>query len=102
MEVSNYDFNFYISSGINESMLDFSNSNNLNFIPGIFTPAEIIKGIEYKYKILKFFHAEKNGCVNSLEFYQDILFIPTGGVNLDNFNLYLKEINVLVVGSTGF
>ena len=48
---------------------------------------------------------KKNGCVNSLDFYQDIfqdiLFIPTGGVNLDNFNLYLKEINVLVVGSTG-
>ena len=48
MEVSNYDFNFYISSGINESMLDFSNSNNLNFIPGIFTPSEVMKGIEYK------------------------------------------------------
>ena len=104
-EVCKYDFDFYISPGINDKMLDFSNSNNLNFIPGISTPSEIMKGIEFKYNILKFFHAEKNGGVSSLKFFKDIfrdtLFIPTGGVNLDNFNLYLKEINVLVVGSTG-
>jgi len=105
-EVSKYNFNFYISPGINEKMLDFSNSNNLNFIPGVSTPSEIMKGIEYNYNILKFFHSEKNGGVSTLKFFNEIfgeiLFIPTGGVNKDNYELYLKENNVLAVGSTSF
>ena len=105
-EVSNYKFNFYISPGINEKMLEFSNSKALNFIPGISTPSEIMKGIEYEYDILKFFHAEKNGGINTLRFFNDIfqkiLFIPTGGINAQNYNLYLKESNVIGVGSTSF
>ena len=105
-EVSKYNFNFYISPGINEKMLDFSNTNNLNFIPGISTPSEIMKGIEYEYNILKFFHSEKNGGINTLNFFneifRDILFIPTGGVNKVNCDSYLQEKNVLAVGSTSF
>jgi 2-dehydro-3-deoxyphosphogluconate aldolase/(4S)-4-hydroxy-2-oxoglutarate aldolase len=105
-EVSKYNFNFYISPGINEKMLDFSNSKKLNFIPGVCTPSEIMKGIEYQYNILKFFHSEKNGGISSLKFFneifQDISFIPTGGVNINNCDLYLKENNVLAVGSTSF
>ena len=87
-------------------MLDYSNSKSLNFIPGISTPTEIMKGIEYQYNILKFFHAEKNGGIATLKFFQkifkDVLFILTGGIDADNFDLYLKEINVLGVGSTSF
>jgi len=105
-EVSKYNFNFYISPGINEKMLDFSNSNNLNFIPGVSTSSEIMKGIEYDYNILKFFHSEKNGGISALKFFneifRDILFIPTGGVNKDNCDSYLQENNVLAVGSTSF
>ena len=105
-EVSKYNFNFYVSPGINEKMLDFSNTNDLNFIPGISTPSEIIKGIEYDYNILKFFHSEKNGGISTLNFFseifRDILFIPTGGVNKVNCDLYLQENNVLAVGSTSF
>ena len=67
---------------------------------------EIMKGIEYQYNILKFFHSEKNGGISSLKFFneifQDISFIPTGGVNINNCDLYLKENNVLAVGSTSF
>ena len=56
--------------------------------------------------ILKFFHSEKNGGISSLKFFneifQDISFIPTGGVTIDNCELYLRENNVLAVGSTSF
>tara|TARA_B110000116_G_scaffold256167_1_gene255129 strand:- start:60 stop:647 length:588 start_codon:yes stop_codon:yes gene_type:complete len=105
-EVSKYKFDFYISPGINENMLDFSNSNNLNFIPGISTPSEIMKGIEFNYKILKFFHAERNGGTSTLNFFNEIfrdtLFVPTGGINIENYNSYLQLKNVLAVGSTSF
>jgi 2-keto-3-deoxy-6-phosphogluconate aldolase len=38
-------------------------------------------------KLLKYFHAEKNGGVKSLKFlddiFNDIKFIPTGGINME-------------------
>ena len=105
-EVSNLNFDFYISPGINKELLDFSNSKNLNFIPGVSTPSEIMTAIQCGNNILKFFHAEKNGGVKSLEFlhdiFDDIKFIPTGGINKENFKFYLDLANVIAVGSTGF
>ena len=63
-------------------------------------------GIEYEFNILKFFHSEKNGGIATLKFFseifRDVLFVPTGGINLDNCDSYLKEKNVLAVGSTSF
>ena len=42
--------------------------------------------IEYKKTILKFFHAERNGGTSALKFlneiFENIKFIPTGGVNI--------------------
>ena len=47
-----------------------------------------MKGIEYNYKILKFFHSEKNGGTSTLnflmKFFEISLFIPTGGIKYDN------------------
>jgi 2-dehydro-3-deoxyphosphogluconate aldolase / (4S)-4-hydroxy-2-oxoglutarate aldolase len=105
-EVSKFNFDFYVSPGINERMLEFSNLSNLNYLPGVSTPSEIMTGIEYEFNILKFFHSEKNGGIATLKFFgeifRDVHFVPTGGVNLDNCDLYLKEKNVLAVGSTSF
>lgn len=105
-EVSSLNFDFYISPGINKDLLDFSNSKNLNFIPGVSTPSEIMMAIGCGNNILKFFHAERNGGVKSLKFlydiFDDIKFIPTGGVNEENYNSYLDLPNVIAVGSTSF
>lgn len=105
-QVANCKFDFYVSPGISKELLEFSNNNKLNYIPGVSTPSEIMTAIEYNYSILKYFHAENNGGVNSLklfyEVFEDIKFIPTGGITLKNFNYYLDLPNVLSVGSTGF
>tara|TARA_Y100000813_G_C23860859_1_gene211096 strand:+ start:176 stop:523 length:348 start_codon:yes stop_codon:yes gene_type:complete len=37
-EVVKSKFDFYISPGINEQMLDFANKNDILFIPGVSTP----------------------------------------------------------------
>ena len=62
--------------------------------------------IEYNYSVLKFFHAENNGGIDTLKFlfniFEDIKFIPTGGITLNNFKSYLNLPNVLSIGSTGF
>mgnify|MGYP001280090431 CR=1 FL=1 len=78
----------------------------LNFIPGVSTPSDIMMAIEYEKKVLKYFHAERNGGTKSLEtiyeIFEDIKFIPTGGITLQNYEAYLKLPNVISVGSTKF
>ena len=106
IEVSNYNFDFYISPGINKKMLDYSNKNNIFLIPGVSSSSEILTAIEYDLRLLKYFHAEINGGVDSLkvlkDIFQDIRFIPTGGINMSNQESYLSLENVIAVGSTNF
>ena len=47
-EASKYNFNFYVSPGTSSEILNYSNLNNLNFIPGVATPSDIMTAIEYK------------------------------------------------------
>ena len=103
-EVVQHKFDFYISPGLNQKLLEFSNNNNIFYIPGVSTPSEILSAIEYDFKILKYFHAENNGGAESLKFleeiFTEIMFIPTGGINRNNMSNYFKINNVIAVGST--
>jgi len=103
-EVIKLKFDFYVSPGINQKMLEISKKNNIFYIPGVSTPSEILTALEYGFKILKYFHAEQNGGAQSLkvldDIYNEILFIPTGGINKDNMKNYFNLNNVIAVGST--
>ena len=103
-DVTKFKFDFYVSPGTNINMLDFAQKNQFLFIPGVSTPSEILTAIEYDCNILKYFHAEKNGGVKSLEFLEEIFneikFIPTGGINNENKDNYFALDNVIAVGST--
>ena len=103
-EVTKFKFDFYVSPGTNIKMLDFAMKNQLLFIPGVSTPSEILTAIEYDCNILKYFHAEKNGGAKSLNFldeiFNEIKFVPTGGINNENKDNYLALNNVIAVGST--
>ena len=105
-EASKYNFDFYVSPGLNLKILEYTMKENLNFIPGVSTPSEIMTAIDYEKKVLKYFHAERNGGTKSLEtiyeIFEDIKFIPTGGITLENYKTYLKLPNVISVGSTKF
>jgi 2-dehydro-3-deoxyphosphogluconate aldolase/(4S)-4-hydroxy-2-oxoglutarate aldolase len=56
------------------------------------------------HKVLKFFPATSSGGVEKLKSYADvfpdIVFIPTGGINLDLIQSYLDVTNVIAVGSS--
>ena len=49
---------------------------------------------------------QKNGGANSLKFleeiFNDVRFIPTGGINGENMDDYFALDNVIAVGSTNF
>ena len=93
-----------MSPGTSSEILNYSNLNNLNFIPGVATPSDIMTAIEYKKTILKFFHAERNGGTSALKFlneiFENIKFIPTGGITNENALSYLALDNVIAVGAS--
>ena len=106
LEVYKYNFDFYISPGINSKILKIANKYKIKYIPAVSTPSEVMLGLEYKFNLMKFFPSEFNGGIKKLntfaDIFEDAIFIPTGGINNSNFKSYLKLSNVIGVGSTDF
>ena len=98
-----HNFNFYVSPGIIEEILEMKNPF---YIPGAETVSEFIHLNKKGYNIIKFFPANLNGEEQKLQsianILKDIKFIPTGGINKENINKYLDLKNVLCVGTSNF
>ncbi len=105
-KVTKLGFEFYVSPGTNLKMMEYAKKNLINYIPGVSTPSEIMSAIELNYNLLKFFHSEQNGGVKTIKFlgeiFSNVSFIPTGGINKDNYKAYIDVANVIAVGSTSF
>ncbi len=85
---------FLISPGLNPTTVEWCLKNEVLITPGVATPSDIERGLEYGLTHLKFFPAEANGGLKTLKAvaapYGDVRFIPTGGIGPDNFTDYLK------------
>ncbi|MBV7257462.1 bifunctional 4-hydroxy-2-oxoglutarate aldolase/2-dehydro-3-deoxy-phosphogluconate aldolase [Pacificimonas sp. WHA3] len=85
---------FIISPGLNPTTVEWCVKAGVLITPGIATPSDIERGLEYGLTHLKFFPAEANGGLKTLKAiaapYGDVRFIPTGGIDLGNFADYLK------------
>ena len=96
-------FNFFVSPGI---ILDLVKNKVRNYIPGGETVSEFIFLIENSYRVIKFFPANVVGGEKKLIAIQNILkevhFIPTGGINKDNYKNFIILKNVLCVGMSKF
>ena len=90
--------NFFVSPGIIQNL----NLSKKNYLPGVFTPTEIIS--VQKLKILKLFPANVlniNEYLKTLKGpFPEIKFIPTGGVNINNFSEILSHENVFAVAGS--
>ena len=95
---------FLVSPGSFEPLLDWCSKNSITFIPGVTTPTEIQKALNYGFNILKFFPAEACGGTKMLEAltapFGQISFIPTGGINQENANDYLSLKCVFALGGS--
>ncbi|MDQ2718652.1 MAG: bifunctional 4-hydroxy-2-oxoglutarate aldolase/2-dehydro-3-deoxy-phosphogluconate aldolase [Bacteroidota bacterium] len=81
---------FIISPGLIEEVAKIGDQNNLLWIPGCMTPTEIIRAENLGAKMIKLFP----GNILGTEFmsaikplFPDLLFMPTGGVDLDKENI---------------
>ena len=95
---------FIVMPGFNEDVVKFCKKKNILCVPGVLTPTEITKAINLGCDILKLFPAEISGGVKYLKAvsapFPKVKFIPTGGINQENYQDYLEQKNVLAVGGS--
>ena len=72
--------------------------------PGVVAPGEILKGYQKGIRDFKFFPAEAYGGTATLKAlkgpFPDIRFLPTGGVEKENYRDYTALSNALAVGGS--
>ncbi|HEY5393548.1 MAG TPA: bifunctional 4-hydroxy-2-oxoglutarate aldolase/2-dehydro-3-deoxy-phosphogluconate aldolase [Hanamia sp.] len=81
---------YIISPGLVEEVAKAADENNMLWIPGCMTPTEIIKAENLGAKVIKLFPGNILGpefmsAIKAL--FPDLLFMPTGGVDLDKDNI---------------
>jgi 2-dehydro-3-deoxyphosphogluconate aldolase / (4S)-4-hydroxy-2-oxoglutarate aldolase len=81
---------FLISPGLVEDVFDVAYSNKILWIPGCMTATEIIKAEQFGIQLIKLFPGNILGpsYVSAIkDIFPDLLFMPTGGVELEKQNL---------------
>ena len=84
---------FIVSPIFDEATVKFCNQNQIIIMPGALTPTEIFNAFKKGADVVKVFPVSSMGGVPYLKavksVYPNIEIVPTGGVNLENFNDYL-------------
>ena len=95
---------FAVSPGLTDALLVASRNVDLPFLPGVFTPSEVMRAHEQGFNALKLFPAQQAGGIGMLKAMQGPLpgmkFCPTGGIGADNFIDFLQLSNVACVGGS--
>jgi 2-dehydro-3-deoxyphosphogluconate aldolase / (4S)-4-hydroxy-2-oxoglutarate aldolase len=95
---------FIVSPGLNPKVVEYCLSNNIIIAPGVATPTEVERALEFNLEVVKFFPAEALGGLNYLKAisapYGNLKFIPTGGIDERNLTGYLQFSKVLACGGS--
>jgi 2-dehydro-3-deoxyphosphogluconate aldolase / (4S)-4-hydroxy-2-oxoglutarate aldolase len=81
---------FLISPGWNKKVSKVAASNDIFWVPGCMTPTEIMRAEDSGAELIKLFPGSLlgPGYVTAIkELFPDVLFIPTGGVKMEEENL---------------
>jgi 2-dehydro-3-deoxyphosphogluconate aldolase/(4S)-4-hydroxy-2-oxoglutarate aldolase len=85
---------FIVSPGFDAKVVDYCIERGVPVTPGVVTPTEINMALNKGLNVLKFFPAEAMGGAKVLKAiggpYQDVKFIPTGGIGPGNLPDYLS------------
>ena len=97
---------FGVAPGMNPRIVEAASELNLPFAPGIATPSELERAIELGCNVLKFFPAEMSGGLKYLQSmtapynHLGLKYIPLGGLNFQNAQVYLESQLILAVGGS--
>ena len=81
---------FIICPGLIEEVVKVANENKMLWVPGCMTPSEIIRAENLGVKMIKLFPGNILGpeFMSAIKpLFPDLLFMPTGGVDLDKENI---------------
>jgi 2-dehydro-3-deoxyphosphogluconate aldolase/(4S)-4-hydroxy-2-oxoglutarate aldolase len=95
---------FMVAPGFNPTVVDHCLKHDICVVPGVNNPSQIERALERRLEVVKFFPAEASGGLPFLKAvaapYSDILFLPTGGINLQNLMAYLSFPPVIACGGS--
>ena len=95
---------FIVSPGFNPSVVDYCIERNITVIPGTVTPTEIEMALSKGLNTVKFFPAEAFGGLKMIKAlsqpYNNVRFMPTGGINKENIADYLENDHIIACGGS--
>ena len=95
---------FIVSPCINKEVVTYCIKNNIPIFPGICTPTELEMALSLGLKYVKFFPAESAGGIKMIKSlsapFNDVKFMPTGGINSNNLKEYLECKSVFACGGS--
>jgi 2-dehydro-3-deoxyphosphogluconate aldolase / (4S)-4-hydroxy-2-oxoglutarate aldolase len=95
---------FMVSPGITDTLIEAAMRQEVILLPGIATPSEAMKLIDYGIHHMKFFPAEAAGGIPMLKSmrgpFPQLSFCPTGGLTPASAKDYLALPNVTCVGGS--
>lgn len=106
MQVLDAGGDFGVAPGMNPRVVEAALHAGLPFAPGICTPSDIERALEFDRKLLKFFPAEPSGGLPYLRSiaapyaHLGVKHIPLGGLTVKNMADYLGEPSVGGIGGS--
>ncbi|WP_330698007.1 bifunctional 4-hydroxy-2-oxoglutarate aldolase/2-dehydro-3-deoxy-phosphogluconate aldolase [Anaerotignum sp.] len=95
---------FIVSPGFNPKIVAYCIEKNVPIFPGCVTPTEIEAAHDLGLTTFKFFPAQQYGGLATIKAlsgpYHQFMFMPTGGISLDNLKEYLSFKNICAVGGS--
>ena len=95
---------FIVSPGFSKEIALYTKEKGITYYPGCVTPTEIMQAIEMGIKVVKFFPANVYGGLSAIKAlsapFNQIKFLPTGGVNEQNLKEFLDCDKVFAVGGS--
>jgi 2-dehydro-3-deoxyphosphogluconate aldolase/(4S)-4-hydroxy-2-oxoglutarate aldolase len=94
---------FIVAPGFNPEVVDYCISQGMPVTPGVTNPTQVEMGLSRGLKVLKFFPAEAAGGLKMLKAMgavYDVMYMPTGGINVSNLKDYLAYDKILACGGS--
>ncbi len=95
---------FIVSPGLSKSVAKVCKRKKIPYYPGCVTPTEIMSALELGITTVKFFPANVYGGLKAMKAlsapFNQIKFIPTGGIDASNIDEYLSWDKIEAVGGS--
>src|SRR5262249_40931797 len=95
---------FAVSPGLTPKLIRAARDVGMPYLPGAVTASEVLTAMEEGLDTLKFFPAAQAGGIPMLKALHaplpNVMFSPTGGIDIDHASEYISLPNVIAVGSS--